>query len=484
MKRNVLFIWLFSALCGCQSAILARSFEARIEILSTAKNTVKVSGTVAEREKHWSFINSSANTENLAAKISALQFFDERGNDLAFARLGVGEFETTAAANGFSYEVNLDFPQPATQAAHVSWLTKDQGLLMLNDLLPDFGDRNVAGKIAFVLPANWKIATSENKTGEREFEMTNPRAAVFLVGDLNEQAFVPFEKTQIGLARTGEWSFTKSEMLDLASSILTEHERIFGSLPNGKIELLLIPLPQKFGGEQWEAETRGSTVVLLAAPIAFKSRALSKLHEQLRHELFHLWIPNNLNLTGDYAWFYEGFTLYQALKTGVRLKYIRFDDFLDAIGRAFDAVRLNSTGKTLILIEASRLRWSGNLSELVYAKGLTTAFIYDLAVLRQSGGRQSLDERFREIYRRYQKTNAAENANAAVLANLKKTPELASIIGKYVETSGEIDWTTDLAAAGLQNVSKTNLTRLEIKTKLSGRQKKVLAQLGYQAIEN
>ncbi len=483
MKRKTLLLCLFLTVCIGQINVSARSFEMRVAILSTENAVVKVTGKLSEPEKHWSFADSSANALNLAGKISGLQFFDERGTEIVFVRQSAGEFETATAAGSFSYEVKLDFPQPATQAAHISWLTKNQGLLMLNDLLPDFGNQASTGKITFVLPPNWKIATSEDKTGENEFQILNPRSAIFLVGNFSEQTS-QFEKTQLNLARVGEWIFNSSETFDLAASILAEHKRVFGSLPFGKIEILLIPLPQKFGGEQWEAETRGSTVILCAAPIAFKSRALSKLHEQLRHELFHLWIPNNLNLTGDYAWFYEGFTLYQALKTGVRLKYIRFEDFLDALGRAYDAARFNSTGKTLSLIEASPLRWSANLSELVYAKGMTAAFICDLAVLQQSGGRQSLDDVFRELSRRSQKPNAAQNANQVVLENLKNMPELRSIVEKYVETPGGINWTADLAAAGLQNISKISLTRLAVNDKLNRRQKKLLVRLGYQAIEN
>ena len=483
MKSKSVLVCFFLTVCVCQITALAGSFETQVAVLSAENATVQVTGKLSDGEKLWSFVDSSANAEKLAEKIFNLQFFDERGTEISFIKRSAGEFETSRAAASFSYKVKLDFPRPATQAAHISWLTKDQGLLMINDLLPDLGDQTVTGKITFVLPANWKIETSEEKTGENEFQAVNPHGAIFLVGNFSEQT-LQFEKTQLNLARVGEWSFTASEMFDLTTSILTQHKSIFGSLPFGKIEILLIPLPQKIGGELWEAETRGSTVVLCAATIAFKSRALSKLHEQLRHELFHLWIPNNLNLTGDYAWFYEGFTIYQALKTGVRLKYIRFEDFLDVIGRAYDAWRFNSTGKTLSLIEASRLRWSANLSELVYAKGMTAAFICDLTLLQKSGGKQSLDDIFRELYRRHQKPNGAQNANQIVLEMLKMKPELRVTIETYVEQPGEIDWTADLTTAGLQNVSKISLTRLAVNNKLTRQQKKLLAQLGYQAIEN
>lgn len=484
MKTNFFFILLFLIFSGCRTTILAAvPFDVRIEILSAESASVKVTGQLSNPQKHWSFVDFYANAENLATKISDLQFFDEQGNKIKFVRQSAGEFDTATLVSRFNYKLKLDFPKRTSQAAHISWLTKERGLMMLNDLLPDFAEKTSAGKVTFALPANWKIASAENKVGENEFRVLTPQTAVFLVGEFGEQNS-RLEKTQINLAQIGERSFTQSETLDLTASILAEYKKIFGVLPTNQIQLLLLPFPQKFGGEQWEAETRGSTVVLCAANIEFKSRALSKLHEQLRHELFHLWIPNNLNLTGDYAWFYEGFTLYQALKTGVRLKYIRFADFLDAIGRAFDAAHFNSSSKVLNLLEASRWRWRANLSELVYAKGLLIAFICDLRVLQKSGGKQSLDTIFRELSLSFQKPNAAQNANQAVLKFLKNMPELIAVIEKYVETPSEIDWSDELAIVGLQNISKTSFIKLVVSDKLNRRQKKLLAHLSEQAIEN
>ena len=104
---------------------------------------------------------------------------------------------------------------------------------------------------------------------------------------------------------------------------------------------------------------------------------MAKLGIVLSHELFHLWVPNSLSLKGDYDWFFEGFTLYQALRTDLRLGLISFDDYLATIAKVYDSYRSSVDADRISLIEASERRWTTS-SSLVYEKGMLVAFIYDL----------------------------------------------------------------------------------------------------------
>ena len=65
--------------------------------------------------------------------------------------------------------------------------------------------------------------------------------------------------------------------------------------------------------------------MLLMGTGGSRKQRLNRLGILLSHELFHLWVPNSLSLDGDYDWFFEGFTLYLALLTDVRLGLISFD---------------------------------------------------------------------------------------------------------------------------------------------------------------
>jgi predicted metalloprotease with PDZ domain len=74
------------------------------------------------------------------------------------------------------------------------------------------------------------------------------------------------------------------------------------------------------------------------------------------HELLHLWVPNALQLQGDYDWFFEGFTLYTALVTALELKFINLNEYLATLARVYDAYL--SRPDELSLIDASERRWT------------------------------------------------------------------------------------------------------------------------------
>src|SRR4029450_8749150 len=133
---------------------------------------------------------------------------------------------------------------------------------------------------------------------------------------------------------------------------------VFGAMPAKQGTLILLPFPRTVSASEWSAETRGSTVTLLIGKLPSKVGALAQLSTPLTHELFHLWVPNGLALTGDYDWFYEGFTMYQAMRTAQQLALLTFQDLLNAVGRAFDAYVSAPERDKLSLIEASKRRWT------------------------------------------------------------------------------------------------------------------------------
>ena len=171
--------------------------------------------------------------------------------------------------------------------------------------------------------------------------------------------------------------------------------------------------PSRCSVGTWEADTRGSTITIVSSDMPFKTQSLQRLHEQLRHEIFHLWIPNGVNLSGNYDWFYEGFALYQSLKVGVAVNRIRFEDMLDTLSRAYNIDSMQS--QKLSLIDASKNRWNGSNTQ-VYARGMLVAFLCDLALLEKSKGKLSTDDLLRDLYEAHRPTAPRQDGNAAVLA--------------------------------------------------------------------
>ncbi len=262
----------------------------------------------------------------------------------------------------------------------------------------------------------------------------------------------------------------------MAQSILSEYDKLFGEIPFEKTQIYLIRFPKEIEFGRWRAETRGGNTVILSSSLPFKNQAVQRLHEQLRHELFHLWIPNSLNLSGDYAWFYEGFAVYQALKTGVWLGQIRFEDFLNTISEAYNIV--NRVEQKYSLIEVSKSRWQG-ASASVYSKGLLVAFLCDVAILEKSKGKRDLENIFLEVYQKNNNSNIKKDANESILQVLNSFDELNFIVEKHIKGTEKIDLANYLTSIGIENVGTNSDAKFKLKGKLRGREKAVLEKLGY-----
>jgi predicted metalloprotease with PDZ domain len=461
--------------------ISAQDIEVRISVASSALPQIKIEGRILQEKRALrdiSFLRQLADVSALGERIENFRAAGKDGKTLEVKKLIDGEFQTTESAGSWQYEVRAGLPQKLTDSAHISWLGPDLGILMLGDLLPRFGPA-VSAKVSFELPAGWKIFTAQNAVAERTFYVGDIENAVFLLGKGVREKNFELDKHLASLTISGEWKFSDEEALEMARSILAEHKSIFKEIPQPKTRIILLPFPQvNTDYDRWRAETRGSTVTIISGALPFKSQAVQRLHEQLRHELFHLWIPNGLALSGNYDWFYEGFTIYQALQTGVELGQIRFVDFLNTLGQAYRIERRLSETNNVSLIEASEKRWTSS-GNFIYAKGLAVAFLCDLTLLRESRGKRSLKDVFRQVYRKHRSGNGPSNqiqdGNTAVLGILKTFPELRAIIQQYLEGKLKLEWQNDLTTAGLE----LDGTQIKVMPNPNGRQKDLLDKLGY-----
>ncbi len=354
--------------------VAAHDLEVNVKINPTTPEVIQISGKTSKPSKiNWFFLKTVANADNLGARILGFQLFDEQNHVVAVKKLLDGEYLADAEATGFQYQINLAPLSNAAAKAHVSWISGEQGILMLDDLLPQFSadNRKVSVQVKFELPTDWKLISSEKTAGENVFDADDLAKAVFVAG----KNWREIKSEHLNLAISGEWRFTDAEAARTADEIAAEYRKLFGEMPGEKLQIVLMRLPKDARFGRWEAETRGRTAMIFSADQPFKSPSIQLLHEQLRHELFHLWIPNNLNLTGNYDWFYEGFTVYQALRTGLQMNQIRFEDFLATLAEAYnlDGFKTNNFS----LIESSANRWNG-ANRQVYARGMLRAECWSL----------------------------------------------------------------------------------------------------------
>lgn len=487
-KQNRLILraaFVFGLIVAFFQAASAQIIEAKIKLTAKSPTVIEIQGVSLDAGSlqnagNFSFISSYAGIENLGERISDVDLADENKRKIEYKKFAAGEFVAEKPFVLWNYKIKADLAA-ANYAAmpRVSWISGEQGILMFGDLLPQFSAKNgekIRAKISFDLPDDWKITSSEKKNGDNTFEVADIGKAIFYIGKNWREREISVGGTKLNFIITGERQFSDSEAFQMAEEIFGFYAKMFGAIPNQNPLIFLgkFPPDTKFG--RWEAETRGASVTIYSAEMPFKTQSLQRLHEQLRHEIFHLWMPNDLNLSGNYDWFYEGFALYQALKTGVAVNRLRFEDFLDTLARAHSVDTLQS--RRISLIEASKTRWNGANTQ-VYARGMLTAFLCDLAVLRRSKGKNSITDVFQRIYQTHRQPNPRKEGNSAILEILQSRGELRPIIEKYIKGAENIVWQTDLEAFSIESAEENFQTKLKVKDKPDGRQKDLLDKLGY-----
>jgi hypothetical protein len=459
------------------SAASAQSLDVRIKVEPGSPSRVHIEGRREGGASAWSFRNFYASASGLAERIENFALFDESGVEVTSKKLAPGEFNAAKPASRFSYDLKLDPPTFVSDSSHVSWVTADRGLLMLGDLLPL---PLTNAKVEILLPEGWKVSTGEaGSAAAGTFDTADAERALFAVGrDLRERRGRVAGMT-FTLVTAGDWAFSDAEAQDSAEEILKAHQETVGTVPRQRSMLVLFPLPQTAAaGNLWSAETRGPTVVLVSGRLPSKLAARAQLDGSLTHELFHLWVPNGLALEGEYDWFYEGFTNYIALRTGMLRGQLTFQDYLNALGSEYDSYRAARGAKEVSLPEASQRRWTGNTS-LVYHKGMLVALLYDLTLMRQTGGKNSLSAVYRELFRRYGHGEKSVDGNRAVIESLGGMPGMRGFVERYVEANTEINLSPFIETFGLRVEPGGARTHIGLASSLDSSQRELLRKLGY-----
>jgi predicted metalloprotease with PDZ domain len=206
----------------------------------------------------------------------------------------------------------------------------------------------------------------------------------------------------------------------------------------------------------------------------------------LSHELFHLWVPNGLALSGDYDWFYEGFTIYQAALVGVRLGFLTFQEFLNAIARAYDSYVASADRDQWSLIEASHRRWTTGRST-VYDEGMVLAFLYDLKLREGSRSKRSLENVYQELFRTHRSPSSRArgmmltqaDGNDVIMETLSREFGMKEFVADSIGKARRISLSEGLLNSGLVAESFGARTRISVSGSLTRQQRDLLSDLGY-----
>jgi predicted metalloprotease with PDZ domain len=474
-RKKILLIvsWSVFLLCASFTAAHGQTLKARITISSSAPALVRIDAESVKSAQSWSFRNAYAGVLGLGERIERLDAVSDRGETVPVRKIAAGEFRSTVRVAKFGYSVNLPRSAHSNEMSHASWLMDGYGFLMLADLLPQTAEEQDV-LVEFDLPAGWTIGSALEPNKKNQYQVKESDKAVFFVGSSLRKTEKTVASMEIQLVASGEWPFSDTEVLKAAANVVKKYFEVTGFKLRENSVVMLAPMPLSAGHEQWKAETRGSSVMLLLSPRVSSKNWIAQLGVIFTHEIFHLWVPNSLRLQGDYDWFFEGFTLYEALLTALDLKLINFQEYLDTIARVYDSYL--SYPDNLSLIEASEQRWS-SLSPIVYDKGMLVAFMYDLTARHESNSKNTLADRYRLLFNLH--TAERANSNQVIINLLRTSPATNDFARSYIESRAAIKLERFLPAFGLEIDASGQSTHLIVNKQLNEEQHRLLRSLGY-----
>jgi len=459
----------FAAICALIILCASAQANTRVTISMPTPAEIRVEAELSSPSRSWSFRNSYAGVLGIAERVGDFRAMGAAGQDAQARKSAAGEFRSELDATRIIYTVKLSEPR-ATDVPYVSWLAGDRGLLMFADLIPQDLETLSA---EFKLPTGWTIESSLVADASDRYPVFEPQKAVFFAGRTLRKASNTIEGAALDVVLTGSWPFKEAETLDVANTVFRKYLDLTAFKLPDKATIIVTPFPIDAGKSEWKAETRGSTVILLGNPKKFDFWR-NRLRIIFSHELLHLWVPNSLKLEGDYDWFFEGFTLYTAVRTTQELGGIDFKEMLNTLGRVYDVYLSHPDEESLI--EASETRWTNPIGQ-VFIKGMLVAFLYDLKIRKESGGKLTLDDRYRELFRRRVAANA--NGNEVIIAVLDSAPAMSGFVKPYAESNTKLELEQVLPVYGLTLDSSKKKSQLRVSRDLNAEQQQLLRSLGY-----
>ena len=454
-------------------ASCAQTSSARIEVLSLQPPRVQVALQFESPRSDWSFSDSYGSVRGLAGRVANLRALNLKNETVDVDQVAPGVYRSRNPANQLTYEVSIDEPPKYTDRSHVSWLNREQGLLMLADLLPDLDVEIMKPlRVSLKLPANWN-AVSGSAEIAGTYSVPFPNKAVFLISTSLRTLPKKINGSEFRVALSGVWPFKDDEARKTAAEVLQEYVRVNRHAFPQDAVLMLIPTDS--GSGTWTAETRGSSVVLLLSPRETKDQLLARLAIILTHEMLHLWVPNSLSLKGAYDWFFEGFTLYQALLSSIRLKLIDFNEYLRTLGRVYDSYRAAEDRNDWSLVDLSERRWTSS-SAVLYDKGMLVALLYDLSLREATGNSSGLSSIYSKLP--YSATTL-DDGNEVIIGLLDRSGAMTDFPGTYIKERHSLELESLLPRFGINVERLAGQTRLVVSDRLTTSQRKVLKSLGY-----
>jgi len=282
--------------------------------------------------------------------------------------------------------------------------------------------------------ARWRVATSLARAGARPFGF-----GAYAADDYDELIDHPVEMGTFAHAAFSvhgvphEIAITGRQRCDLErltrdlKRVCEQHLRFFGGPPPmDRYVFLVTALGEGYGGLEHRAST-----ALVCSRDDLPQPGVKAATESYRtflglasHEYFHTWNVKRIKPQAftPYAldrenyttalWAFEGITSYYDDLALVRCGLMTPELYLEALGRAITQLLRTPGRRRQTLAESSWDAWikyyrqdenAPNAIVSYYGKGSLVALCADLMIRRRTGGRRSLDDVMRALWRRYGK---------------------------------------------------------------------------------
>lgn len=459
------------AVCSTFSYGQAIGAEIRVDAKT---NSIEVAGRFLDggEIRNIAFEREFAGVSGLAERISQMRTLGANGKEVTSKAFAPGEFAAAESIGAFSYTIRLDAPDRTGQA-HVSWLKNGRGVLFLGDILPLVLGKASTSATVRIIDQKVGVAGGCSSLAEGKYECSDRASAVFALSpDLRT---VKTAETELNLLIEGAWNFDDQAAAKEAAELFGTYREVFGGSPQGPFEVVVMKFADETPPGRFEADTRGRTIVILSSDAPFKSQSMQRLSLQLRHELFHLWLPNGVALAGRYDWFYEGAALYMASRVGLKTNRIRFDDLVSQLSTAIAFDRTSPKGVSLVM--AADTRWQGNATKL-YARGMLAAFMLDLELLKRSKTKHSLEDVLRKLFSTHDRRKASKvDADPAIIEAFSAFNGTGTFAKELVDRTEPLNVAAALENSGFELADSGR--GLKVKENPSSREKAILNKLGY-----
>ena len=281
------------------------------------------------------------------------------------------------------------------------------------------GRKDEPQSLRFDLPPGWRVSIALPRSGGA-FRASDYDELVDSPFECGTHRVLPFRVHGVthSVAIWGSGNEDPRRLVHDLGAVVREEARLFGGLPYDRYLFLIHLAANASGG----LEHRASQSVGME-PFSFRPESAYRENLGLfAHELFHAWNVKRIRPAPlgpfDYTkeaytrdlWAMEGITSYYERLLLVRAGLITPTHLFEEMGKRLRAHRETPGARVQSVEAASFDAWirhyrpdenSPNVAESYYRRGSLVGWALDLTIRRASGGRRSLDDVMRRLWRRW-----------------------------------------------------------------------------------